>query len=145
MAIAVRGMNKLLRSVVPSRFPAVFSRRESGELLEDLAEVFLILVAEQKGDPAQAVAGIEQTAMMQQGNWTQVQIIPADPADLGEIAAEITRYSKDNKLLSWNFMKFPDGAGQEFCASMLAYAAGKSSKDQLIDAFQKTWDNLKKK
>lgn len=71
--------------------------------------------------------------------------IPADPADLGDIAADITRYSKDNRLLSWNFMKFPDGAGQEFGASMQAYAAGKSSKEQLFDAFQKTWDNLKKK
>jgi raffinose/stachyose/melibiose transport system substrate-binding protein len=71
--------------------------------------------------------------------------IPADPADLGDIAADITKYSKDNKLLSWNFAKFPDGAGQEFGASMQAYAAGKNNKDQLFEAFQKTWDNLKKK
>jgi raffinose/stachyose/melibiose transport system substrate-binding protein len=71
--------------------------------------------------------------------------IPADPKDLGDIAADITKYSKDNKLLSWNFMKFPDGAGQEFGASMQAYVAGKNNKDQLFDAFQKTWDNLKKK
>lgn len=71
--------------------------------------------------------------------------IPVDPADLGDIAADITEYSKDNKLLSWNFMKFPDGAGQEFGASMQAYVAGRSSKEQLFDAFQKTWDNLKKK
>lgn len=71
--------------------------------------------------------------------------IPADPKDLGDIAADITKYSKDNKLLSWNFMKYPDGAGQEFGAAMQAYVAGKNNKDQLFDSFQKTWDNLKKK
>lgn len=71
--------------------------------------------------------------------------IPADEKDLGGIAADITKYSKENKLLTWNFSKFPDGAGQEFGASMQAYIAGKNNKDQLFDAFQKSWDNLKKK
>lgn len=71
--------------------------------------------------------------------------IQADPKDLGDIAADIIKYSKDNKVLSWNFMKYPDGAGQEFGASMQAYIGGQKNKDQLFDEFQATWDKLKKK
>jgi len=71
--------------------------------------------------------------------------ITADPKDLGDIAVDIMAYSKNNKTLSWNFMKMPEGSGQEMGASMQAYIAGKKNKDQLFDDFQKTWDNLKKK
>lgn len=71
--------------------------------------------------------------------------IPADEKDLGPIAADIIKYSKDNKVLSWNFMKYPEGAGQEMGASMQAYIAGKKTKDQLFADFQATWDKLKKK
>lgn len=71
--------------------------------------------------------------------------IAADEKDLGPIAADIIKYSKEDKVLSWNHMKFPEGAGQEMGALMQAYIAGKKTKDQLFGDFQATWDKLKKK
>ncbi|MFD2613648.1 ABC transporter substrate-binding protein [Paenibacillus gansuensis] len=67
-----------------------------------------------------------------------------DQAILGDIANDIIAYSKEGKTLSWNWFKYPDGATQEFGAAMQAYIAGKSDRDQMFDAFQKTWENLKK-
>ncbi|TVY10380.1 ABC transporter substrate-binding protein [Paenibacillus cremeus] len=71
--------------------------------------------------------------------------INADVKDLGPIAGDILKYSKDNKVLGWNWPKYPDGATQEFGATMQAYIAGKQTKDQMYASFQKTWDNLKAK
>jgi raffinose/stachyose/melibiose transport system substrate-binding protein len=71
--------------------------------------------------------------------------ITADPKDLGDIAVDIMAYSKDNKLLSWNFKKFPDGSSPTLGAAIQGYVAGKNNKDQLFTELQKTWDNLKKK
>ena len=33
--------------------------------------------------------------------------IPADEEDLGPLASDIIKYSKDGKVLSWNWFKFP--------------------------------------
>lgn len=74
-----------------------------------------------------------------------LKTITADPKDLGEIAGDIMKYSKENKVLSWNFAKFPDGAAQEMGASMQAYIGGQKTKDQMFDEFNATWDKLKKK
>jgi raffinose/stachyose/melibiose transport system substrate-binding protein len=71
--------------------------------------------------------------------------ISADPADLGLIAAEIIKYNKDGKVLSWNWSKYPEGATNEFGATIQKYIAGKDTKDQMFADFQKTWDNLKAK
>ncbi|WP_028544752.1 ABC transporter substrate-binding protein [Paenibacillus taiwanensis] len=71
--------------------------------------------------------------------------IPATAEDLGDIAAEVTKYSQDNKVLSWNWFKYPDGVTQEFGNSIQAYIAGKMDKTALLVDFQKAWDNLKKK
>ncbi|MCG7408641.1 ABC transporter substrate-binding protein [Paenibacillus sp. ACRRX] len=71
--------------------------------------------------------------------------IPATAEDLGDIAAEVTKYSQDNKVLSWNWFKYPDGVTQEFGNSIQAYIAGKTDKAKLLEDFQKAWDNLKKK
>ncbi|ANE48549.1 ABC transporter substrate-binding protein [Paenibacillus swuensis] len=67
-----------------------------------------------------------------------------DQTVLGDIATDIITYSKEGKTLSWNWFKYPDGATQEFGSAMQAYIAKKSDKDGMFDAFQKTWDNLKK-
>ncbi|WP_282937054.1 extracellular solute-binding protein [Paenibacillus sp. RC67] len=72
--------------------------------------------------------------------------IPADEKILGPLAADIIKYSKENKTLSWNWFKFPGGeaSSQKFAAAMQAYVAKQKTKDQMLDEFQKTWDSLKK-
>ncbi|MFE5318684.1 extracellular solute-binding protein [Paenibacillus sp. NPDC056579] len=72
--------------------------------------------------------------------------IPADEKILGPLAADIMKYSKDNKTLSWNWFKFPGGeaSSKKFAATMQAYVAKQKTKDQMLDEFQKTWESLKK-
>ncbi|GAB6992082.1 ABC transporter substrate-binding protein [Paenibacillus pini] len=70
--------------------------------------------------------------------------INATEEDLGALGAEVVKYSKEDKLLSWQFARFPGGAWNEFAGSMQAYIAGKSDKEKLFADLQKTWDNLKK-
>ncbi|NOU92176.1 extracellular solute-binding protein [Paenibacillus sp. LMG 31456] len=72
--------------------------------------------------------------------------IPADEKILGPLAADIIKYSKDNKTMSWNWFKFPGGeaSSKKFAATMQAYVAKQKTKDQMFDEFQKTWDSLKK-
>lgn len=71
--------------------------------------------------------------------------ITANAEDLGQTGAEVQKYSTDGKVLSWNWPKYPEGATQEFGATIQAYIAGKKTKDQMFDDFQKSWDNLKAK
>jgi raffinose/stachyose/melibiose transport system substrate-binding protein len=69
--------------------------------------------------------------------------ITADPKDLGDIAIAVMDYSKAGKALSWNWSRLPEGTTQEFGATMQAYIAGKQTKEQMLDAFQKSFDNHK--
>ncbi|MGI2297664.1 extracellular solute-binding protein [Paenibacillus sp. GXUN7292] len=73
--------------------------------------------------------------------------IDADESVLGQLAADIIAYSKQDKALSWNWFKFPGGeaSSNEFGNAMQAYISGKSNQDQLLEAFQKTWETLSKK
>jgi raffinose/stachyose/melibiose transport system substrate-binding protein len=72
--------------------------------------------------------------------------ITADEKILGPLAADIMTYSKANKILSWNWFKFPGGeaSSKKFGDSMQAYIAKQKTKDQLLNDFQQTWDSLKK-
>ncbi|TNJ66675.1 extracellular solute-binding protein [Paenibacillus hemerocallicola] len=72
--------------------------------------------------------------------------ITADEATLGPLAADIMKYVKDNKTLSWNWFKFSGGeaSSKKFADAMQAYVAKKTTKEQMFDEFQKTWDSLKK-
>lgn len=72
--------------------------------------------------------------------------IEADDKVLGQLAADIIEYSKAGKTLSWNWFKFPGGeaSSNEFGDHMQAYVGGQMNKDELLEAFQKTWDSLKK-
>ncbi|MCU6796374.1 extracellular solute-binding protein [Paenibacillus sp. WQ 127069] len=72
--------------------------------------------------------------------------ITADEKILGPLAADIMKYSKENKTLSWNWFKFPGGeaSSKKFAATMQAYVAKQKTKDQMFDEFQKTWDSLGK-
>ncbi|QGQ97093.1 carbohydrate ABC transporter substrate-binding protein [Paenibacillus psychroresistens] len=72
--------------------------------------------------------------------------INADEKVLGPLAADIIKYAKDGKVLTWNWFKFPGGeaSSKKFGDSMQAYVAKKKTKDQLLADFQSTWDSLKK-
>ena len=70
--------------------------------------------------------------------------IDAKAEDIGPLGADIQKYSKDGKTYSWQFMKYPDGAGQEFGAALQAYVGGQKSKDETEKALDATWAKLKK-
>ncbi|MES9682700.1 extracellular solute-binding protein, partial [Gottfriedia acidiceleris] len=63
---------------------------------------------------------------------------------LGPIADDIQKYSAEGKVLSWNWFKYPNGATNEFGASMQAYVGGQKNPQQLLQSLQDTWDKLKK-
>ncbi|KQL33087.1 ABC transporter substrate-binding protein [Bacillus sp. FJAT-25509] len=62
---------------------------------------------------------------------------------LGPIADDIQKYSTDGKVLSWNWFKYPNGATNEFGASMQAYVGGQKNPQQLLQSLQDSWDKLK--
>lgn len=69
--------------------------------------------------------------------------IEASSEDLGDLGAEVVKYSQEGKALSWNFNKFPDGGMNEFGNQMQAYIAGKSDANRMFEDLQKAWDSLK--
>ncbi|GKU77341.1 ABC transporter substrate-binding protein [Paenibacillus sp. L3-i20] len=71
--------------------------------------------------------------------------IKASSEDLGQLGTEVMTYSQADKVLSWNFKKFPDGSMNEFGNHVQAYIAGKSDRERLYEDLQKAWDNLKVK
>ncbi|NHN29205.1 ABC transporter substrate-binding protein [Paenibacillus agricola] len=72
--------------------------------------------------------------------------ITADEKILGPLAADIIKYSKENKTVSWNWFKFPGGeaSSKKLAATMQAYVAKQKTKDQMLEEFQKTWESLNK-
>jgi raffinose/stachyose/melibiose transport system substrate-binding protein len=70
--------------------------------------------------------------------------IQANAADIGPLGAELQKYSQEGKTYSWQFMKYPDGAGQEFGATLQAYVGGQKSKAEAEKALDATWAKLKK-
>ncbi|ANE48551.1 ABC transporter substrate-binding protein [Paenibacillus swuensis] len=81
----------------------------------------------------------------------QFKFIPAmksievkDPKVLGDLATAVSQYSADGKTLSWNWFKYPEGATNEFGATIQGYIAGKRNLDEMLGDFDKTWQNLKK-
>jgi raffinose/stachyose/melibiose transport system substrate-binding protein len=72
--------------------------------------------------------------------------ITATEGDLGPLAADIIKYSKDGKILSWNWFKFPQGeaSSKKFGDAMQAYVGKQKTKDQMFETMQTTWDSLKK-
>ncbi len=63
---------------------------------------------------------------------------------LGALADDIIKYSNENKTLSWNWFKYPDGVINEFGSIMQAYVGGQSTEEQFLNDLQAAWDNLKK-
>lgn len=76
------------------------------------------------------------------------KFIPAfdniNAAGLGSLADDILAYSNENKTLTWNWFKYPDGVANEFGSIMQAYIGGQKSREQMLVDFQAAWDNLKK-
>lgn len=70
--------------------------------------------------------------------------IEAKAEDIGPLGADLQKYSQDGKTYSWQFMKYPDGAGQEFGATLQAYVGGQKSKAETMKALDATWAKLKK-
>ncbi|MCU6709284.1 ABC transporter substrate-binding protein [Paenibacillus sp. J5C_2022] len=73
-----------------------------------------------------------------------VKSIETKEEDLGPLGSEVVKYSQEDKALSWNFNKFPDGGMNEFASPMQAYVAGKIDSKQLIEDLQKAWVSLNK-
>ncbi|WP_336881947.1 ABC transporter substrate-binding protein [Priestia koreensis] len=76
------------------------------------------------------------------------QFIPAfkniEAKGLGDLADDIIKYSNEDKTLSWNWFKYPDGATNEFGAAMQAYVGGQKSKNEFLKSLDATWAKLKK-
>jgi raffinose/stachyose/melibiose transport system substrate-binding protein len=70
--------------------------------------------------------------------------IEAKAEDIGPLGAELQKYSQENKTYTWQFMKYPDGAGQEFGATLQAYVGAQKSKEEAMKALDATWAKLKK-
>jgi raffinose/stachyose/melibiose transport system substrate-binding protein len=72
--------------------------------------------------------------------------ITASEQDLGPLASDIIKYSKDGKIFSWNWFKFPQGeaSSNKFGDAMQAYVGKQKTKDQMFETLQTTWDSLKK-
>ncbi|MBT2756637.1 carbohydrate ABC transporter substrate-binding protein [Mesobacillus foraminis] len=70
--------------------------------------------------------------------------IEATADDIGPLGADLLKYSNEGKTYQWQFMKYPDGAGQEFGAALQSYIAGKTSKEEAMKAMDSTWAKLKK-
>ncbi|HUC92491.1 MAG TPA: ABC transporter substrate-binding protein [Paenibacillus sp.] len=68
-----------------------------------------------------------------------------DQEVLGDIANEVIAYSNAGNALTWNWTRMPDGVTQELGAAMQSYIAKKTTKEQMLEAFQKSWENLRKK
>jgi len=70
--------------------------------------------------------------------------IEAKAEDIGPLGADLQKYSQDGKTYSWQFMKYPDGAAQEFGATLQGYVGKQKSKEDTLKALDQTWAKLKK-
>jgi raffinose/stachyose/melibiose transport system substrate-binding protein len=70
--------------------------------------------------------------------------VPIKEKDIGPLGAEIIKYLKEGKTFPWQFMKYPDGASQEFAAELQTYIAGKATKEATMRAMDDSWAKLKK-
>ncbi|WP_299094058.1 ABC transporter substrate-binding protein [uncultured Metabacillus sp.] len=61
--------------------------------------------------------------------------------NLGPLADEIIHYSKAGKTFSINWFHFPVGVRAEFSSAMQLYVGKQLNRDQLLQEFQKSWEN----
>lgn len=76
----------------------------------------------------------------------QFKFIPAfdniDSKNLGPLASDILRYCSNNKILSWNWYKYPENVVDEFWPAMQAYVGNQLTSEQLLQELQKSWDKI---
>lgn len=67
------------------------------------------------------------------------------PENLGPLAADLMKYSKENKTMPWAMNYWPSGVDTEFAAALQAYVAGQTDRNETLDALQKIVDERMKK
>lgn len=74
---------------------------------------------------------------------TKLRFIPAfeniPTHNLGPLAEDILAYMSNNRILTWNWFKYPSGVQDEFGVAMQAYVGKQLTKDQLLREFDKSW------
>ena len=63
---------------------------------------------------------------------------------IGPLGEEIAKYSQAGKTYSWQFMKYPEGGGQQFGATLQSYVGGQLSKEETMKALDSNWAKFKK-
>lgn len=66
-----------------------------------------------------------------------------EPVGLGALGESILEYSVAEKTIPWTWFRWPDGANQEFAATIQEYAVGIIEYEELLEKFQTIWDDLK--
>lgn len=70
--------------------------------------------------------------------------IEASAKAIGPLGEELNQKTKEGKTFSWEFAKYPDGAGQEFGATLQAFVGGNVSKEEALKALDSSWAKFKK-
>lgn len=70
--------------------------------------------------------------------------IEANVEFIGPLGEELTIYSNEGKTFTWQFAKYPDGAGGEFGATMQAYVGGEVSKEETLKSLDSSWAKFRK-
>jgi raffinose/stachyose/melibiose transport system substrate-binding protein len=63
---------------------------------------------------------------------------------IGPLGEEIAKYSQAGKTYSWQFMKYPEGGGQQFGATLQSYVGGQLSKEETMKALDSNWAKFNK-
>lgn len=68
--------------------------------------------------------------------------IPASEEQLGPLAADIIKYTKEGKILPWMWQRFPgyEANTSQMAIQVRAYIGKQIGKEQLFEEFQNIWD-----
>lgn len=61
---------------------------------------------------------------------------------IGILAAEMSRYANEGKIVPWAFRLFPAGTHKDFADAMEMYYADKLTSEQLLETFDKIWKSV---
>ncbi|MCA0754964.1 ABC transporter substrate-binding protein [Paenibacillus sp. N4] len=70
--------------------------------------------------------------------------IPASEEQLGPLAADIIKYTREGKILPWMWQRFPgyEANTSQMATQIQAYIGKQIGKKQLLEEFQKIWDDF---
>jgi raffinose/stachyose/melibiose transport system substrate-binding protein len=66
------------------------------------------------------------------------------PEELGPLAADLLKYTKEGQTMPWAHNYWPAGLDTEFAATLQAYVAGQTDREETIEALQKIVDERMK-